>query len=504
MQPAVAGPQPLQGQVAAPYWAGASYNNQNNSLAQISTYHGNVTGLGFDSAPLPGTVVIHLHGRVEFDGVADYSSANKLPPGTTVSSSSVVGASAAAAGKAVAALPGAKLNPVGFGTYMRLYPGVDGMASNGLRYGAQIEIRENFASSAADPYPSQNPALSPAGYRSAETLYVNRAYAYMSADNIGLLRVGQADGVIGLFDPCIFSAQCWDAGQGTFNGDIQAIGPSSNAGLGGSYFPLAQNGNDYGNTKVVYLSPQIAGFELGLQYAPSETQGLAACSTNQAVLTASTAAVGTPSGCADTTSGNEPARWYNQAGIGVRYQGIYGPVAVGAYGFYEYAAIEKTGPQAALNATATAKAGAGLYDPLSWYEFAVYSKLATGVGTFTASADYVGGAISSGSLTPRPVGGVAESGFLPGLMYQNGPLTLGLDGFFLTSQGSASLVGISQRQEDGLAVGGNFNLAPGLYLVAEYEYANRHQGNYDFTTNAVGTTVDARSNIYYLGMVMTW
>ena len=30
------------------------------------------------------------------------------------------------------------------GTYFRLYPGVDAMAANGLRYGAQAEIRENF------------------------------------------------------------------------------------------------------------------------------------------------------------------------------------------------------------------------------------------------------------------------------------------------------------------------------------------------------------------------
>src|ERR1700734_3412686 len=78
MQPAVAGPQSMQGQVAAPWFAGASYNNQNNSLAQIKTYTGNVIGLGFDSAPLPGTVVIHLHGRVEFDAQAEYSTGNNL------------------------------------------------------------------------------------------------------------------------------------------------------------------------------------------------------------------------------------------------------------------------------------------------------------------------------------------------------------------------------------------------------------------------------------------
>ena len=126
------------------------------------------------------------------------------------------------------------------------------------------------------------------------------------------------------------------------------------------------------------------------------------------------------------------------------------------------------------------------------------------VGTIVASADYVGGAISSGTLTPKPNGGVNESGFQPGLMYNNGPVTLGLSGFFLTSQGSASLVDISQRQENGVALGGNYNVAPGLFLVAEYQYETRHQGGYNFTTNAVGTTTDARINAYFAGVVVTW
>ena len=149
-------------------------------------------------------------------------------------------------------------------------------------------------------------------------------------------------------------------------------------------------------------------------------------------------------------------------------------------------------------------ANTGLVCPLSWYEFAVYGKLATGVGTFTGSLDYVGGAISSGTLLPRPTGGVAESGFQPGAMYNNGPITLGASGFFLTSQGSAALVGISQRQETGFAIGGNYNVAPGLYLVAEYQYEYRHQGGFNFVTNAVGATVDAKSNTYFFGAVVTW
>ena len=494
--PGVAGPQTTEGQVVAPWFAGASYNNQNNAIAQIKNYQGNVVGLGNYPAPLPGTVMIHLNGRVEFDAQAEYSTGNHLSAGTKSSGTSVTGGATV--------LPGAKLNPVSFGSYMRLYPGVDGMATNGLRYGATIELRENFASTGSDPYPSQNAALSPGGSKSAQTVFVNRSYVYIAADNIGLVRFGQADGVIGLFDPCIFSGACWDAGVGVFQAISGGLGPATNVGLAGSYFTLSQNSADYGNVKVTYMSPQIAGFELGFQYAPNQGNGFSTCATNQAVLTAATASVGAASGCVDATSGNEPTRWYNQAGVGVRYQGIFGPVSVGAYGFYEHAAIEKVGPQAALNGTATAAAGHGLYDPLNWYQAAVYGRLATGVGTFTGSLDYVGGAISSGTLLPRPVGGATESGFQPGVMYNNGPITLGASAMLLTSQGSAALVGISQRNEEGLAIGGNYNVAPGLFLVGEFQHETRHQGGYNFTTNAVGATVDANTNTYFFGVVMNW
>jgi hypothetical protein len=490
MPPAVSGPQSLQGQVAGKFFAGPSPNSQNNAVAQISTYQGSVTGLGADAAPLPGTVVIHLHGRVEFLASASFSTGNHLPAGTK---SPVTGA----------VLPGAKINPVTMGSYMRLYPGVDGMATNGLRYGATIELRENFSSGGSQPYPSASSA-SPGTSKSGQTVFVNRSFLYISADNIGMVRLGQADGVIGLFDPCIFSGACWDAGVGGFQPASGSLGATTNASLGSSYFTLAGNSADYGNVKAVYISPQIFGFDLGVQYAPNQGNGFGTCATNQAVLTASTAAVGTASGCVATTSGNEPTRWYNQTGVGVRYQGIFGPMSVGAYGFYEHAAVEKVGPQAPLNGTATAAAGHGLYDPLNWYEVAAYGKLATGFGTFTGSLDYVGGAISSGTLLPRPRGGVAESGFQPGLMYNNGPITLGATGFFLTSQGSAALVGISQRNEEGVAIGGNYNLAPGLYLVGEYQYTYRHQGGYNFTTNAVGATVDARSNTYLVAVDVNW
>src|ERR1700709_654312 len=121
---------PSQGQLAAPYGAGPAANNNNNAWGIANTPTGSaaagplstIYAPNVDAVPAPGPIAIRLHGRVEADVTANYTSADR-------------GGGAAS---------GYKLNPVGVGSYARLYPGVDGLAANGLRYGATIELRENF------------------------------------------------------------------------------------------------------------------------------------------------------------------------------------------------------------------------------------------------------------------------------------------------------------------------------------------------------------------------
>ena len=157
---------------------------------------------------------------------------------------------------------------------MRLYPGFDGMAANGLRYGAAVELRENFG--AADRTFANTTtggvANSPSANTSAETVFVRRAFTYLASDKVGLVRFGQTDGVIGLFDPCIFYSGCWDAGVGNFNG--RQIHATDRRRRGVPFVWLAQAGADYGNSKIVYLSPQFFGFDFGVQYAPNDGQHL--------------------------------------------------------------------------------------------------------------------------------------------------------------------------------------------------------------------------------------
>jgi hypothetical protein len=474
---------PTQGQTMTPGnpITPSSSFDQNNA-------HGNVVGhigASYDNImiPKPGTVVIHLGGRVEVDMLAQWSTNNQTL--------------------------GAKTNPITFGSYMRLYPGVDGMATNGLRYGASVELRENFPGSAAQNSPNLTPAPSGSAYTSGQTVYVRRAFTYLANDNLGIVRFGNSDGVIGLFDPCIFSAACWDAGVGNFNGS-QAQGNGVTGAFAIPYVWLAQAAAEYGNTKIVYLSPQFFGFDFGVQYAPSMGNGFSTCTTAGGI-----GMVPAQANCNSETTGTDGTRWYNQVGVGARYQGVFGPLSVGVYAFYETAGKESVfGPAVSSVRGVTGNR----FDNLSFVSAAAYATFDTGVGKVTYAIDYIGGALN-GQLAMRPSGGAPENAVLSGFMYQNGPITLGLEAGLVESQGSASLTGVSQRHEFEFAFGGNYNVAPGLYLVGEYQYEFRHQGGFDFVANGngagatgvpgsagwkAGKTGDAHGQAILFSTVVTW
>jgi hypothetical protein len=86
-----------------------------------------------------------------------------------------------------------KLAPPALDSYMRIYFGADGVATNGLRYGAAIELRQNFSGQI-----SSTTSSGASGYTSLETVFVRRAFTYVAGDQWGIVRIGQADGLIHL------------------------------------------------------------------------------------------------------------------------------------------------------------------------------------------------------------------------------------------------------------------------------------------------------------------
>ena len=351
---------PSQGQLAAPYAGGASYNSNNNAWGIANTPSGSAAagglstygalGQNFYAVPAPGTVVIRLNGRVEADVGAGFTSLDKYT--MTVTPPPTINATTGAVTAGHPTTVTYKLNNAAVSSYVRLYPGFDGASTNGIHYGAQVELRENFASAQNASGTLASPSIaSPSVNTSTETIFVRRSYAYLSTDQAGLIRIGQGDGVIGLFDNCIFTSQCWDAGDGVFQGPgFGADFPQNALGGGATNYPwLAQAGAEYANNKITYLSPQIYGFDLGFQYAPNQGNAYQ-MSSPLAGFSSIGGVVGQPTSLASpatggnslisTTTGDTSNRWYNQTGVGLRYEHTFGAVDVKTYGFYEHAAGE--------------------------------------------------------------------------------------------------------------------------------------------------------------------
>ncbi len=438
--------QPTQGQFALPWAQGPTVNNNNNTLQTTGFPDGYKGASRFSSnaVPSPGTVVIRLNGRVEVDMGAAWSTNHQVP--------------------------GFKTNPITFSAYMRLYPGIDGMATNGLRYGAAVELRNTApgaVGSGAAPNALGAAAPNPSTNNLNQTVYVRRAFTYLAHESAGIVRMGITDGLIGIWDPAIFTGSGFDGGVGSLNG----AGPQA-AGVNGAFgvpYVLSQAGAEYNNVKIVYLTPQFFGFDFGVQYAPSMGNGFSACATANFA-------------CHSVTTGNDPTRWYNQVAAGGRYQGVFGPVSVGAYGVYETA-----GKESFFGAPSNNGFGAlgTRYDNLSFVSAGTYLNYASPIGAFSAGVTYIGGAVN-GQVTMRPTGGATQHQFVGGIGYRNGPIALGVQANIIDSQGAAALTGVSQRHEFTISTGGSYTLAPGVVVFAEYYYSQRHQGGFDFVTGALG------------------
>ena len=422
--------------------AGGSGANSNNNY-QAATLPGGVAN------PTPGTMVVRLNGRLWTEiGIG--------------------GGSGFVNGSF-------KANPYSIGTYFRLYPGVDAMATNGLRYGAQAEIRENFralSTGGNTTVGSGNNAIATTGQTggspltSGQTLYVRRAFVYLSGANWGLVRMGQTDGVTGTFDNGITTGQ--QSGQGLWNGDA----PAFVGGAGAVTYPwLTQQGAEYGTNKIFYLSPQFAGFDFGFDWAPNngnqEGGGY-------------TAASGVPALSSSAVLG-DGARFTNMYKAGVRYQGTFGPVAL--YGFGAYIGsghVQYTGA-APLPAV-----------PGATYNGKFKNLSAGFVGAEVTFAGFsFGGAWQGGqyneTMALEPENGTGANAWSINLSWSSGPYTLGTTYYQFDDQGSVSLAGFSQQHQNAFGIGADYQAAPGLLFYAEYLYGQKHQGGFNYFTGASGS-----------------
>jgi hypothetical protein len=171
----------------------------------------------------PGSVTVRLNGRVNwYAGIEGSSLDNNSSTGVKGSTDNFLG-------------------------YLRLFPGFDGVAANGLHYGAAAEIRINGGQSAG-----------------AETLFVHQAYGYFGLPKLGQISFGQENGPVVLFETGTFEG----FNDGGWWGDLPAIVP----GNAEPVYPFVDNGGLSQETnKIVYLSPTIAGFQFAVGFEPNHT-----------------------------------------------------------------------------------------------------------------------------------------------------------------------------------------------------------------------------------------
>ena len=454
--PSVLPPNVMEGVAAAPLPI-QSANNANNTYA-LPQPNGVVN-------PTPGTVVVHLNGRVLFGGAYESSTLDVF--------------------RASSAVAPQKVSNFGTVGYVRIYPGVDAMAANGLRYGASVELRQDFGPTAGSTASSGGSANS---FNS--TLFVRRAFAYVANNNFGILRTGQADGVIGLFDLGVTTFQNFDTGG--WDGDLMGTIPS-NAQLA---FPFSSlQGAEYVPSKIVYLSPQLAGFDFGFAYAPNNSalnQGPNINSLSSTAATLTQCAVAA-SGCPTLSTSNvalDGSRFKDYTETGVRYRTTVGPVSILGFGIYVNSGHVNVSPPVA----------GSQFNGLNYGDFGL---AATYAGWTFGAHGTVGQYNGVNALQPK--GGAPGNAWLAGVQYQTGPWVAGASYYVYQSQGSPLTVGIAQRVERGLAVGSTYTIAPGLDLIASYLYGTRHQGDFDFATGTLGPDENnVKVQLFSLATIVKW
>ena len=414
--------------------------------AQVSSISNLASGASAPSAtsdfPTAGTVVVRLGGLVDWYavGVSDSGDrSTKFGPGGAGPS------------------PAFKQANYTFGDYIRLFPTVDGVAANGLRYGVYSEIRvENFLNTGG----GANASVS--GTDRTNNLYIRRAYLYFGLQNAGYIRLGTGDGAGGLFDTGTF--QNFD--QGGWNGDV----PNLISGNAQVVFPFQGGvGNFYATNKLTYLSPQIAGFELGLSYEPNTSNvtdynvGTVA-NSNAVRLDASSVA-------------GDLHRRRNVINPEVRYRATFGPVGVAAEAGYYLSGVVSNNAVSTPNTV--------LYKGWNFYDGGLVLTFGgLSVGGHVMEGDFNG----QGGLAPQ--GASKSLAWIGGASYTVGPVIVGASYFHYNFPGSQGIVQTPQgrlvgsEHDSGIAAGGTYTVIPGVSLFLSYVYGERKENGYDLLNGA--------------------
>ena len=311
---------------------------------------------------------------------------------------------------------------------LELHVFVDGRAANGMTYGAVIEFQMD------------NNAIG-----SGHLVDMDEAYVFLSFPNFGTLRFGQEDNAASLL-------QVRGPTSTALGGDGDWWRFVNNAGLPGTSSMYLTSGINDGNdaTKVIYLSPQFAGFDFALSYGANQGEGRR------------------------TDAQRDRTTLENEWSAAVRYRGTFGPVGV-ALGL---------GAMGANSPKQTAE-GAILASSVRGQQVVAY----TAGATIRWAGFAFGGEFTWGSYN----GTVGRNALAPGLddsyhyllggTYTMGPLVFGAvfgqafqdNGTRVTRNAAGAITAlrdVEDRRHTIWGIGAAYTLAPGLVLYGYYNNIN--------------------------------
>lgn len=446
------------------------------------------------ASPAPGTITVRLNGRVRFYGaIVNDRDADNNTNGTTTTSTVAGGVTTVT----TPALTGSqKQSNYTFGTYARLYPGFDGVAANGLKYGASLEIRQDINAGAGGGAFGSVSSNSP---RRGE-LYFRRQWGYIGTDQLGTIRFGTTDGPSSLFATGTF--ENFDAGG--LNGDI----PGFLTGNTGITWPFATQGATYATHKVVYLSPQLYGLDFGVAYEPNTGgnglangcggvgndaffgNGVTFANGGTTVLNANASSGPGCDRLSSTSTAAEFTRRRNLVDVALRYRGTFGGFGIAATAGYIGSGVVRDNSRPTPNDNTR-------FEGLS-------------IGDFGLAVTYAGASIGghyqfgryNGAYVPVTRDVEDAQAWMVGASYTIGPFVAGAHYLDYQSAGTIAQARLGrERREHGFAAGATYSLAPGLSLFASYVYNERRQNGVNFFGPGSNRTT---ASVYALGTSFSW
>ncbi len=378
----------------------------------------------------PGTVQVHLNGYLQY-------------------MLGVVGGNGMSGGSGATAWKNNSLGTIGD---VRLYPGFDGMTTNGIAYGAQVELRTALSSANGSGVNGND-----ASGNGVNGLYVRRAYGYLGTTNYGYARFGQTDGAFTLMQYGVIE-QFGDGAQWTADGGLINLLPSGHPGN----FIYADQGSLYTTDKIVYISPSIQDpvldgkFGFIVSFEPNSNgikEGASAISSSSSELN-------------NSVAGGSASRRRNTFDAMAGYEVKAGVTDTKlSVGYLRSSPLGNT-------------TGAQAYSPMGVFQAGIQT---TVTGLFTNTDNITLGAnIKTGSLVDgyqfKKKGGRNAVAYIVGASYVNGPYALGAS--FFDSQEANGKVGAEVQghtlSEYGVAVGANYVVAKPMSLFVQYMYGNVH------------------------------